>query len=173
MSPSDLAAHLEIQQTLYRYCRGVDRGDRALVASVYHPDAIDRHGAWSGLGREFADRVVSGMDEAGVVGQHHITNAIIELHGDEADVESYFIAINPGRTDAGPGHAVVCGRYLDRFEKRGGAWRIADRQVVIDVSRPLEHGPGWPGADTFPAGGRREADPSAEWLGRRERKERV
>ncbi|MDB5446065.1 MAG: hypothetical protein JWQ97_1382, partial [Phenylobacterium sp.] len=35
MGLEELAAHIEIQQVLYRYCRGVDRGDVALLASVY------------------------------------------------------------------------------------------------------------------------------------------
>ena len=34
-----------ILDCLTRYCRGMDRFDRALVLSAYHPDAIDDHGA--------------------------------------------------------------------------------------------------------------------------------
>src|SRR5690606_8703026 len=33
-----------IHTVLMRYCRGVDRLDRDLIASVYHPDAYDHHG---------------------------------------------------------------------------------------------------------------------------------
>ena len=164
MTPEDLAAHIEIQQVLYRYCRGVDRGDVELLASVYHPEAVDRHGAWSGLGTDFAAFLVPRMDEAPATGQHHITNTLIDLKGDEADVESYFIAYHPLPAEDGGGHALVCGRYLDRFARRDGAWRIADREVVIDLSRALADDGGWAGAAGFPAGGRREKDPSAGWF---------
>ena len=162
MNLDEIAAHLEIQQVLYRYCRGVDRGDAELVASVYHPDAVDAHGAWSGLGKDFAAYLVPNMDQVPLIGQHHITNVLIELQGERADVESYFIALHPEATAEGASHALVCGRYLDRFERREGRWLIAARQVVLDVSRALTREPDWRGAAFFPAGGRREADPSAD-----------
>jgi len=161
MTLEQVAAHIEIQQVLYRYCRGVDRGDAALVASVYHPDAIDAHGSWKGLGKDFATYLVPNMDQVPLIGQHHITNVLIDVQGDQAAVESYFIALHPEETGAGPSHALVCGRYLDRFERRAGVWLIADRKVVIDVSRALARADDWRGAPSFPAGGRREADPSA------------
>jgi hypothetical protein len=162
MTLEDLAAHIEIQQALYRYCRGVDRGDAAMIASVYHPDATDNHGSWVGPGRAFGEYLVPAMDQAATVGQHHITNALIEIDGASARVESYFVAFHPGTGETGqPRHALVCGRYLDRFERRDGAWKIADRRVVIDISRALSEAGDWTGAKAFPAGGRREADPSS------------
>jgi ketosteroid isomerase-like protein len=161
MTPEDAAAHIEIQQVIFRYCRGVDRGDAALIASVYHPDAVDEHGAWRGLGREFGDYLVPAMDQTPLVSQHHITNSLIALAGDTAQVESYFIAFH-GEADGAGGHrhAQVCGRYLDRFERRDGGWKIAHRQVILDLSRVLATGEAWGGMDHFPHGGRRDADPS-------------
>jgi len=167
MDLAEVAAHIEIQQVLYRYCRGVDRGDAAMIASVYHPGAIDRHGAWSGPGKSFAEYLVPNMDKAGRVGQHHITNALIEVRGDEARVESYYIALHPETREGGTGHVLVCGRYLDRFARRDGAWLIDDREVMVDVSRPLTDVADWAGAANFPAGQRREADRSAELFARR------
>lgn len=166
MTIEEVAAHIAIQQILYRYCRGVDRGDRALLASVYHDDAIDAHGAWTGLGRDFADYLVPAMDAVPVVGQHHITNMLIDLDGDSANVESAFLALHPeSRENGQPGHIFVGGRYLDRFERRAGQWKIASRTVVIDVSQVLEAGRDWAGAANFLSGARREADASASVLG--------
>jgi hypothetical protein len=52
--------------------------------------------------------------------------------------------------------AVGFGRYLDRFERRGGEWRIAFRQVLVDIARPgLDPG-------EFAAGRRDRRDPSYE-----------
>ena len=42
-----------ILDCLTRYGRGVDRFDRELVLSAYHPDAIDDHGAFVGTREEF------------------------------------------------------------------------------------------------------------------------
>ena len=57
--------------------------------------------------------------------------------------------------------AAVGGRYLDRFERRGDVWAIADRQVVIDWSRAQLAGETWAVQASFATGGRREQDPSA------------
>jgi hypothetical protein len=162
MDATAAAAHIEIQQTLYRYCRAVDRGDEALLRSVYHPGAVDRHGAFQGTGEAFAAMLASSMDRAPRVGQHHITNILIELDGDTANVESYFLALHPlGDIASGEAsHAPVAGRYLDRFEQRGGAWKIADRTVVLDWSAtPVAWSP-WAARADYPQGGRGEGDPS-------------
>ena len=37
-----------IRDCLYRYCRGIDRADEAILRSAYWPDAHDRHGAYVG-----------------------------------------------------------------------------------------------------------------------------
>lgn len=161
MTLDEITAHLEIQQVLYRYCRGVDRGDAGLIAGVYHPDAIDNHGAWKGRGVDFGAYLVPAMDQVPLVGQHHITNILIELAGRQAEVESYFVAFHPENAADGARLTLVGGRYLDRFELRNGVWLIADRVVVLDVTRVLDHMNDWPGAAYFPAGGRRERDPSA------------
>jgi len=34
----------EIRDALFRYCRGIDRGDAAMMRSAYHADAIEHHG---------------------------------------------------------------------------------------------------------------------------------
>ena len=161
MNLDDISAHLEIQQVIYRYCRGVDRGDAALISSVYHPGAIDNHGAWKGEGQAFGDYLVPAMDKVPLVGQHHITNILIEVSGGEAAVESYFVAFHPEDHNGTPRLALVGGRYLDRFERRDGVWLIADRVVVLDVTRTMDRINDWPGAPYFPAGGRRENDLSA------------
>lgn len=154
--------HIEIQQVLYRYCRAVDRGDEALLCSVYHPGATDRHGAFQGTGEAFAAMLVPSMDRAPRVGQHHITNILIDLNGDAADVESYFLALHPlGDTSTGEAsHVPVTGRYLDRFERRDGVWKISERTVVLDwSSTPVAWVP-WAAQGDYPQGGRRHEDPS-------------
>lgn len=165
MTLEEVAAHAEITQVLYRYCRGVDRGDPDLIAACYTPDAIDHHGAWEGLGRDFGAYLVPSMDQSPHVGQHNITNVLIDLRGDAAAwVESYFFALHPQAAEAAVSHIFVVGRYLDRFVRCADKWLIAERHVVIDVSRPLPGGEEWAGAASFLTGGRRGNDPSATLL---------
>ena len=90
------------------------------------------------------------------------------MDGDIAQVESYVLAWHPvydeqaGRET----HALAGGRYLDRFERRDGEWKIADRRVVLDWTRTSLPGEEWPIAKAFAAGGRREADPSHGVVGK-------
>jgi hypothetical protein len=42
-----------IREVIQRFARGLDRHDDALVASAYHPDALDHHGAFLGSPAEF------------------------------------------------------------------------------------------------------------------------
>ena len=44
-----------IRDCLHRYARGVDRFDRELILSAFHPDALDEHGKFVGTPDEFVD----------------------------------------------------------------------------------------------------------------------
>lgn len=159
MDLADVIAELAIRQAIYRYCRGVDRGDAAMIASAYHADADENHGAFRGTGEEFAAYLVPLMDSAPSPSGHHVTNVLIERAGNEARVESYFIAFHA--LDHGT-RAFVTGRYLDLFAQRGGEWRIARREVVIDSDNPPT---GSMDLSAYPQGKRRDADPSHGWFG--------
>ncbi len=157
---AQIAAESAIRRAIYRYCRGVDRGDATMIASVYHADADENHGPFRGTGQEFAAMLVPLMDQAPGVGGHHVTNILIDLNegGTAANAESYFIAFHP--LDDGQ-RAFVTGRYIDRFEQRGGEWKIAQRHVIIDSDTP----PGGAMAlEGYPRGGRRTDDFSHGWI---------
>jgi uncharacterized protein (TIGR02246 family) len=128
-----------IRRRLVDYCRGVDRGDAALVASVYHPDGTDDHGSFKGLGVDFADYVTSRLKERYQATMHTIGNTTIRFAGpDTAHVESHVCARQRREDDRGPVLESFGGRYVDRFERRGGAWRIA-RRVVVHEWDKVEH----------------------------------
>jgi len=124
-----------IQRVLVRYCRGVDRGDEELIASVYWPDATDDHGVYHGSGPGFAPYVVKALRAHALATTHLIANVSIELSGATAHVESYTLARHKVRRAEGLGLETFAGRYIDRFEKRSGEWRIQHRQVVHDWSK--------------------------------------
>lgn len=165
MNIDELLARAEIHAVLMRYCRAVDRGDVELLRSVYHDDAHDRHGTFSGTGYEFAPYIVSKMDLVDITGQHHITNVTIELDGTTAKVESYFFAAHPYLdTDDDPRLSLIGGRYLDDFALIDGRWAIAERQVVIDWSRAHLDGTAWGGGTAYPRAARRDADPASRFF---------
>ena len=163
MTLEEISAHLEIREVLYRYCRGIDRVDSDIIASIYHPGAIDNHGRFRGPGVEFAKWTTDAMKETTKgVGQHHITNVMIELDGDTAHVESYCIAWHPYLQEDGKseGLGFVGSRFLDVFEKRDGKWKIADRRVIFDHSKTPTAEIPWSAAAHGIQGGRLQDDPS-------------
>ncbi len=119
-----------IRDCLYRYCRGIDRVDEAALRSAYWEDATDCHGAWNGSATGFIDLALSRLRQGGRR-VHQISNVLIELQGDSAAVESSFLALQVA-ADAPTLETFLCGRYVDRFERRNGDWRIAARTVVYD-----------------------------------------
>jgi hypothetical protein len=120
----------EIEDCLRRYARGVDRLDEELIRSAFHPDAVDNHVAVNGSVDDFlAWLLPRHRERRGSL--HHIGNVSIDLDGDVAHVEAYYVA-----TAVGPDPAVVevnSGRYVDHFERREGEWRIALRRVVPET----------------------------------------
>ena len=134
---SDRAA---IYQQLVRYCRGVDRRDLELVRSTYHPDAFDDHGTYKGDVEGFLLFVKNEVHARFRTTMHKLGQCLIEVEGDVARVESYAIChhvmaeSDPAGGESGAGESDVADmvmgmRYVDRFERRAGEWRIARREL--------------------------------------------
>jgi hypothetical protein len=151
-----------IRDCLYRYARGIDRCDEAMLRSAYWPDAIDDHLAFRGTPEEliaWTMPILRTMDQS----MHMIGNILIRIDGDRADVESYFYGFHRLRGDAGPRDTIGSGRYLDKFERRGDEWRIAERLVVTDWFRDYPDSGDWekgPFGMPVPPGGRSPDDAS-------------
>jgi len=119
-----------IRQCLTRYARGVDRFDRDLILSAFHPDAIDEHGKFVGGPREFVDWALAQHQRAHLTHQHCLLNHTCEFDGDIAYTETYFMFVGMNRK--GKPLVMNGGRYIDRFEKRDGHWRIGYRICLRD-----------------------------------------
>ncbi len=152
----ELAARTEIEDTLKRFIRAVDRQDWAEARATYHRDAIDEHGFFSGGADAFVDflaRVHAEQDHS----MHFLSNILIEFgSADAALVESYCLVVQ--RFDAASGEAPAgshgvrkfgSSRYVDRFEKRDGAWKVAHRTLILGdlesgaIREPLTFPPGF------------------------------
>ena len=123
-----LADERELTALMVRYCRGVDRCDEELIRSCYHPDALDDHGTFKGTGYGFAAYVTK-SHRGSALKQHALTNITLDIKGDVAWGESY----SEMRTTSAAGELIYgFGRYIDRFERRDGAWKILDRKVTVE-----------------------------------------
>ena len=121
----------DIREVLTRYCRATDRCDLDLLKSAYWPDATDNHVVFVGNAMDYAEYSTPMLKQYTKATMHTIANCWIQLDRDVAVAETY---VNAWHLMKEPENAevVVGGRYLDRFEKRNGEWRIAERNVIID-----------------------------------------
>jgi len=162
---ADLAAKRACYETLARYTRGVDRCDPDLVRSTYHPDAYDDHGGYQGDAEGFVEWARSTVMDAFQCTMHKLGNSLIEVQGDVAFGETYAIAHHV-QTAQRPATDLIMGiRYLDRFERRAGEWKIAHRQLSFEWERSVALGAA--GEAGFPPGsltGQRDgSDPVLGW----------
>jgi ketosteroid isomerase-like protein len=114
------------------HARGCDRHDVDLLTGTYHDDGVDVHGATVNAGPEYAGWVNAAHAATSVDHLHNITTHTCEIDGDEAHAESYVLVtlLRPDSTTA----TVMCGRYVDRLERRDGAWRIAVRHATVELA---------------------------------------
>ncbi len=144
-----LIAERDITRILMLYARGIDRIDAELVKSCFHPDAVLRYGDET-TPEAFASGASGGLGAFSLT-QHRISNVIVDIEGDFAWCESYCLARHrsPGDPDE---DFLWGGRYVDRFERRNGEWKILRRTVVHDYTRfdPVEKT--WEGAPAFTQG---------------------
>lgn len=137
----------EIEEVVLRYCRGIDRRDFDLVRGCYHADAHDHHGSFSGTVDEYlawVDKLTARYRWS----MHLIANMLIDLEDsgsaggssqstEIAACETYGVSIHRS-DDPKPYMNLATGfRYLDRFEKRDGVWRIAERTAVGEWSMKI------------------------------------
>ncbi|RKT14141.1 SnoaL-like protein [Paraburkholderia sp. RAU2J] len=119
-----------ILDCIHRYCRGVDRMDRELTLSAYHPDAIDDHGAFVGNPEEFVSWAFDYHGEHQLSHHHMVFNHSVDLQGDVAHTETYWLFFGENRVKP---DTLAFGRYIDRFEKRDGKWAIAARVCISEA----------------------------------------
>jgi ketosteroid isomerase-like protein len=127
-----LLAREAIKQLTVRFGRGIDRGDGDLIAATLHPDATIMMGPVRGVGREAAKALAASVRSNLKRSHHAISNQWFDIRGDRAIGETYAFAVVAMDVEGQELEAVNGGRYLDRFEKRDGAWKIAHRTLVMD-----------------------------------------
>lgn len=131
------AFHTHTGQALHdlvcTYARAVDRADEALLASVFHPDADVVTGVIDGKGPDFARGIVTMLRGNARSAFHSITDEHYDIAGETATGEVHILAHMVTLGDE-PQETLTGGRYLDRYERRDGTWRIARRTFVHDWS---------------------------------------
>lgn len=135
MSDSDLVelrAQLAIRDTLSRYCRGLDRMDKAMACAVFSEDSqVNYHGMYTGSGHGFVDWVWeahAGMQRH----SHQLSNSLIEVDGNRAISETY-VTVALWTKPPDTQEIIARGRYLDRWRLDNGHWCINEREHILDL----------------------------------------
>jgi hypothetical protein len=147
----DLAAH---------YMRGLDRLDGALLEAQFWADARCEYGVFSGSPADFAAFCMAMLKE------HHRNHHMLGQHlidfvsEGEAFGEVYYQAYHRVFDDAGePRDLFIAGRYVDRYERRGGVWKFAYRSELVDWVRDDPASDAMVAAAPFIMGQRKPDDP--------------
>jgi SnoaL-like protein len=161
----EMLDHFEITKTLKEYCRGCDRCDEKLMASVYREDSWDDHGRVKASGFEFTRFMIGDILRRTETLSHLLGQSAITVDGDEAGAETYFIAgMQDTRDDGMKMCNLLGGRFVDRLRREDGKWLIEHRIVLRDWSVSIPVNEDWTDDAGLREGERTGNDPSFDVL---------
>lgn len=127
-----IEAEAACTRLLHAYGRTVDWQDEAGLAQLFWPDASIDLGFFKG---NAAEAVAFLMANAATSERrfHATSNTLFDITSDQALADSCCIthAVSAGENGQHDWQ-VFFGRYLDRFERRGGEWRFAERRFLLN-----------------------------------------
>ena len=134
-----------IRNLLYRYAECIDAADFDGVAALFADGAVTAPGmvepARGVVAVAQLYRASSRVHDDGTLRtQHLVLNPIVEIDAaaGTAKARSRYLVIQA--TPKLPLQPIIAGRYCDRFERVGGAWRFSLREIHIDLVGDLsEH----------------------------------
>jgi hypothetical protein len=130
----NLLAREKIRDRLARLARGEDRRDTSLITAAFWSGATVDYGIFAGSFDEYLAWVIPGSPAIPVT-QHVLGQSLIEIDDETALAETHVTSyhrVNMGDVER---DLMMGGRYLDRFERRQGEWRIAQRTMLYDWFR--------------------------------------
>jgi hypothetical protein len=133
-----LESHQQICDILYRYARGWDRLDEEALRSCFWPDSLHEHSSFKGKSQDFISKAFPYIGTI-METMHRISNMTIEIDGDRAISECYFAAHHrrPNAAKTDEEDYFLWGRYLDKFLRRDGVWKIIYRHGLNDTERVM------------------------------------
>jgi hypothetical protein len=139
---SEFVSREEIRDLSRRYMRGLDRLDMPLLASVFAEDATVDYGFFRGSAQDFVGFAHDALKDHHA-NHHMIGQILVQVDGDSAVGEVYFQAYHRLTAEGEEQELFIAGRYVDRYVRRDGKWKILFRSEVSDWTRTV------PVADPF------------------------
>ena len=135
---ADLAAKLDISESLSRYCRFYDSGQFERLREIFHPAAkIDFGVRFCGNIDQFIAFARSRTDQGNRY-SHHVANIEIET-GAESHERSSLSAVS-ALVESGPPDRrfrLVRGHYEDSWTRSNDSWVIVERKYAAEFSVQL------------------------------------
>ena len=144
------AARAAIENLLSRYLHGIDFRDPDMFAATFTADGVLNHGRGITRGHEALREFIRGeitndKARASAAGRnrlapprHVISNILIDLHGDSAEVRDYWVYYTTG--DDGQPQVSMYGNSLNEVVKQNGEWLIQRRIVFNEHAEGRQSG---------------------------------
>lgn len=123
-----------LDQLAYRYADAIDACDLDRFLDVftpdarlhiYHPDADEPF--WNFSGHEEMRIIPGRMEDMFAQTMHVMTNHLVEVDGDRAKGTVLCTARHLTKDRENSMNVMI--RYIDKYARQGGEWKIADRQI--------------------------------------------
>ena len=134
LSMADLQDQLAISMLMQRWALARDTGDWESLRATAHPGAVMTTTWFDGAFDDFVESCRASWAR-GSRSQHFLGGTVAEIEGERAIAQTRMSINVRSRLDGVEVDAVCLGRFLDRVEKRDGAWRIARRSVIYEKDR--------------------------------------
>jgi 3-phenylpropionate/cinnamic acid dioxygenase small subunit len=145
MSAGTWESYHAITSLMFRYAECIDAADFDGIASLFATAVMTNEGVEGEITGGGAIKQLylntNRVHDDGTLRTRHLTsNVVVDIDekAGSATARSSFVVFQ--QTSALPLQPIVTGRYRDRFEFAGGAWRFAQRHIVVDhVGDVREH----------------------------------
>ena len=131
----------EIHDVMMHYALGIDLHDYDRIARCFASDFQASYGDRAFTDMDALIAFIQGVERFDST-THFLGSQLIDLTGDVADVETYALITHRETVDGAPVEWVPGGgRYVDRFVREQGRWRIG-RRGAATVGPPRRKAPG-------------------------------
>ena len=134
MSTPDLQDQLAISALMQRWAMARDTGDWEALIATAHPGAAMTTTWFDGTFEAFVASCRASWAK-GSRSQHFLGGTVADVDVERAIAQTRMSINVRSRLDGVEVDAVCYGRFFDRVEKRGGAWRISRRSVIYEKDR--------------------------------------
>jgi hypothetical protein len=105
------------------------------LRATFTPDGHISVSWFRGSHEQFVEHCRRSFEAGATWSRHHLFPANVRLKGDRAVAETSVVIRVRQKFESVPVDLTSCGRFLDRLERHGGKWLIAERAAIYERDR--------------------------------------